>query len=815
MRKLFKEVIKSFFKPFPFITALVATYFIQIGVVNNWINQKNGTYSNAERLIFILVVLGILDILWNFKIQSLFKIKSITPLDTLLTWITITSLFNWVIFFIIKFSPAERDVYLGIAIISFDILLCHMCSIIEKPNIAANISTPLIELKQLTEGPILAKTYPISIDERAVTDDLFDRSTIKSELERAIKTYSPHHSYTVGVTGPWGSGKTTLLNLARKSFSNNENSDIVFMHPSNNKNDSLDLWLLGSQEELIKGMYNTFLSSIGIQYNSLFNEKMINDISKVISEIPTYGKMISPFISKTNSYESITKLKDKLATYIKDSGKHYIFCIENLDRAEDYQIILLLKLINSVFDLPNVTYVLLYDKDRLNKILADNQKTNNNFADKVINQEINAALPLDSNVCRGILKNLLLSYGIQKSELHDFDVLLETIVKNSHNIREFKRIINSVFAILAMKDNLRLYLPHVLAIQYIHFSNIDLYNEIYSNKDMFIFNPDREVREEESKKYFDNDIWKTKYKDYIDLIKDLFLPAAQKLKNAMRTININPVDRAKKATIDANQYFEQYFLLAENDYVKINIQTRKFVQEINSGNNIEQSWNNFLNSSYESDLLLELVSFTKKDDIPENSKRLELANMMLSSINSKTSEWSYIDKEHIAWCIRNLIKELDSEKFYSFIEKINNLDIISHICNSFYSESNQALKNQTSIIDLYNAKCKEIINKQTNLFSNKNYKEDNIYGLLNNSHISKEDKIKYVGNCISKETIVHIIEVAIIPKLSELRFTYSIFKEIFNRYKHKTLKILQSKDFQGNKNIEALKNYLSKTKKDD
>ena len=47
------------------------------------------------------------------------------------------------------------------------------------------------------------------------------------------------------------------------------------------------------------------------------------------------------------------------------------YVIDNLERASAENIIFLFKLISTVFDLPNIIYLLSYDQARMNEILSD------------------------------------------------------------------------------------------------------------------------------------------------------------------------------------------------------------------------------------------------------------------------------------------------------------------------------------------------------------------------------------------------------------------------------------------------------------
>ena len=116
----------------------------------------------------------------------------------------------------------------------------------------------LYELKDL-EDPIPWKKADglILINEKASSYDLLDRKNVELLLKNTISKYSVAHSTVVGLIGEWGAGKTTLLNLVKKDL---KKEDFVFA------NQDFDVWLFGSQEALIKGLYDFILNGRLIQY---------------------------------------------------------------------------------------------------------------------------------------------------------------------------------------------------------------------------------------------------------------------------------------------------------------------------------------------------------------------------------------------------------------------------------------------------------------------------------------------------------------------------------------------------------------------
>ena len=57
--------------------------------------------------------------------------------------------------------------------------------------------------------------------------------------------------------------------------------------------------------------------------------------------------------------------------------------IDNIDRADADNVLFLFKLIGTVFDLPNIVYVLAYDPKRIEEIFSDTNKINPQYTEKI------------------------------------------------------------------------------------------------------------------------------------------------------------------------------------------------------------------------------------------------------------------------------------------------------------------------------------------------------------------------------------------------------------------------------------------------
>lgn len=672
--ELIKEIHGTWLKPMPFSCSIVIIFLVQLCIANKWIDNSIGKYSGFGILVGLLIAAVGIDWIGNTRIFDFKKIDEITPLDTFLYGIVLTTFINFGCFCLHKsiVPPTIVSLFIFILVVTGLVLFIRLNQICVAKNKTNNLQdndsqNGLLDLRDLNKGPVKWQDGDgaIVVDERAVDYDLFDRTTTQNQLRDAINHFSAKHSYVVGLVGKWGSGKTTLLTKLKEQYKGDE--DTVFVRTSNNKDD-FDLWLFGSQEEMIRGMYDTFLNSMGVRYNSLKNDKILESISKVVAGIPKTGSILGPLISN-DSYHDVTMLKDKMSKYLKSTHKHYIMCIENLDRASKDQVVLLLKLISSVFDFPNATYVLLYDGSRLDRILSDTNNINKTYKEKVINQEINMPLMINPAVSKQCLKNLLKSYDFSGTD--EFDVILSTIVQNLSSIRELKRIMNSVFSIFAIKDDIRLNYSQVLAIQYLFHKNLQLYNTIRENRDLLVVKKEQEFNtidkntSDQLKEIF------SAYPTYQNLLGSLFpkIELANSSDRIIRSYHRSEEEMQLKS-ICMSQYFDNYFMLAEDDYVRVINLLQDFNHKLNEStiDNIENIWTVFILNHTEdikSQIINQLNLFINRGELPSSKKREKLSEIILESFLSK-NEWSDNDEYSITKCIGILIGEVPEEDFNKF-----------------------------------------------------------------------------------------------------------------------------------------------------
>ena len=775
----------AFFKIQPItvsaILIFLSSYVSGNGWINKWPHETIPDFPYFGILSIVLTIIVLLFWIVSTRLFSLMKFSIVNEVDTFLTSLFIISATDIWIF---SFSNNQAgSIMIAITLLTGSIICCRIKKIyntsISNEIFESNkLSSSLVDLRDLYNKSNVTQNEhgEILVDEREVDYDLFNRSNIVKQLAEAMQHPTSKHSYVIGLTGIWGSGKSTILNLAKKKISKDTNS-VDLSHT--NKSD-FDLWLFESKEEIIKGMYNYFLTGLGIQYRSALTNKLITSAAKLLAGVSING--IETLFLDPNTYQDVFKLKEKLTNYVKSTNKHYIMCIENLDRADNEQVILILKLINSVFDIPNVTYVLLYDNERLNKVLKNTESSNVSFAEKVINQEIQMSISIDLDICNTCLNNLRDSYGMNNSfqvrgEAKDFQKVQENIVSNITTIRDLKRIINSVYTILANRDTLRLYLPDVIAIQYIHFKNPELYEKIKNHKKLLTWTQSLYLGNynnltAKDKKYVEDLI--SNYQQYADMLEVMFPVITYVTRNTIEESCYGNYS-SKRAAINSEMFFECYFNLAENDNTVENSKVKKFIAEVNQigeqkGNNIKddinKTWVAFINSinkDKKESTISRLSMFTERDDIPSSQIRKVLSKVIFEyTINNRQYDDFYW--KDLIFIVSNLIKEVNEEDFSDFwVSELSNrydlLDIVNEI-NGYISKSigglsGDLMRNENTIAQFQLQMYKDIIAKSVNIFDGNGFSQNvsQLYNLILNNKLYPKKVNAYLSKTVTSKNI--------------------------------------------------------------
>lgn len=430
--------------------------------------------------------------------------------------------------------------------------------------------------KQYTLNQLLIASFEIKdISKIIIKDgdndipDIFKINPTKNELISDINNYS-----SIGVVGEWGSGKSTLINSTIKEL---DKSDYIIIK-------DFDPWSIKSQDALILAMYNTIIENLGEKIGFFKRKKIQNALINISTNIPYIGKGIGNFFeNRIDDYTEYKEIKADLEKKLEKFDKRLIFIIDNLDRMSSNNVLFLLTLIETLFKLPKITYILAYDKNRLNDIFKDNQ-LDFRYLEKIINKEIFMPI-LDRDTLEECIENLIniYNYNLQNPKV------VKLICKRFTNIRQFIHFCNYL---TKKPDFLNVFIKQKIEsdyfiIQAIKYLDYNTYLNIYNDRESLV---DIKHRAETiSKKYID-------YKDLMYILfsesenrkysilnpilfKQCYLPIEskiQRIKDCLDELLSNYKDFSQKTDELNNSNYEMYQKKVIISYLKLTSHSSKY-----------------------------------------------------------------------------------------------------------------------------------------------------------------------------------------------------------------------------------------------
>ena len=477
-----------------------------------------GGYS----LIFgIILLVGIS--FFELYLKDLIFIKVVNYFDFSIIVVFLTGVIYLINYLIFEYSLNIYKLYSLIILILSSLILIIFRYIFINKNKKEKYNSNIIDLKDAYENKFPnGENSLYFIDESPVEYDLLERNEIISNLYNNIKECRTEHQYVIGLTGTWGSGKTTILNNVKKIIKDSKDKELIVI-------DSFDPWVYEDKTALFRAMFDTILSEIGLKFSIVETNKFIDYLTNIIFGATNLDK----FRINRNESQEIQRMKDIINNYLIENNKRIVFIVDNIERANKENILLILKSVFSIFNFDRMIYIISFDKERMKTILRDSLDTDFEYIEKIIQNEIEVPQISTNqifNINYKVIGNILNVYGISETERKELEQIIREYSKNIKNLRDLKRNINSIISSNYINNN---YLNKIdsFIIKYISLKNKDLINAIYNNRLYFISEDysiyqddymfDREKYNKETDNFFKN-LFNGENNKYINLLSVCF-----------------------------------------------------------------------------------------------------------------------------------------------------------------------------------------------------------------------------------------------------------------------------------------------------
>ncbi len=737
-------------------------------------------------LLYGIIVVLILIKIFEFKPWNLYKLQTVNYVDSFLIS-SIISLFCYDIAICIYSSGMS----LKIIICSTIIIILSMLELnrVRKINKIKNkeIDTNVYDLKDLYDGNINKENNNlILIKEKEVDYDLLERGHIINKLYELVSNCYNGEKFVLALQGKWGSGKTTIINNLKKIIKKEKNIIVI---------DDFDPWSYEDEKAMFRGMFDSIMNKIGVNFSikdiSNFLRTYMNTIFNVAKYESTYN-IIKKYYA---DYDKNNKLKKIINAYLKNNNKKILFIIDNIERADKDNIIFLFKLINNVLNFNNTIYLLCFDDERMKKIFEKDLNIDYEYLKKIIQLEIKIPKVHESvmyNIVNRCMRNLMSLYGMNPYE-KECEKVIRLLASDITDLRELKIYLNSVIS-FNYKLNNYLNFQDTLLLELIKGNDIELYEEIWRNKQYFIsedthmsselYTLDTKGFNNKAKEYFDNlfSINNKKHKEYEEIL-SLMFPYVENYKKDRpikaeygsymigQNNNGDYKTNVKSKRIFSARYFDLYFSQCDNEFTNINKNIEEFIRIINSVDDmkvVEEKFIDLMNlysnwiQKYTFETLEYYLSEINKD------KKIVLLKIMYKHLKEYNNAMLFLGLsalQRIYIIMSEIIIEISQKEFEEFLKVIGN-DYSKTYCikelkywmennkNHLKEEYNQKLDR----LNIVGKKLVEyIINNNIDILDEKYYIEKNLWGIYHETKEREQERKKYIKNILNKENIFRFL----------------------------------------------------------
>lgn len=716
---------------------------------------------NFMSLIFIIVGAIILSILFAIgnHILSLLKLPSFNELDVSMVMATVCCLTYTLVLLLIPSMYHKYKIIIICIVLSISIIVLvgRMIYYGIKLNSKVEKNTNVFDLLDFIELDIKefnsSNELPILFSENDVEYDLLDRSVIINKLYASILACKGvENSFVIGIEGPWGVGKTTIVKNVIKRIVDGDNQDFITVA-------DFDPWIYSTPQALLIALFDEILKSVGINYSKSSFKKIATNMVKGIIGINAVSNLAGKVVFDSDVEDDINKLKEQISTCLERNNKTLVVFVDNLDRASKSNVSFLMKIINSIFDLKRVVYVLSYNKNRLNNLLSPSVQLDEHFAEKIIQQEI-CVPKLNYEKFKIIVNDCLNKffeiYGLTVEEKNSFNFIADYFAEHTRNVREFKRLMNSIGT--TVSTGLGLSKTDLFTLEIVKFINSDLYNEIQENPEYFIsadqdknldiyhvvFN--REKFNKDGKAFFDS-LKDTFGQELLILLSNVFPYVEKYLNGSELRGEFESNDKNKEIELKCGaasaKYFDLYFNYGTNEYIVISNLFNSFLDLIKLKSStpeiIPDIFDKYIKNMpsyyhYEFFAKLWFARFDLDESIVFNALLGMIRN--INKLNKERGFFSLSAYQRACIIMADWFSLLSNEEKETFLESLNGKYLlIGALDEMFYwikSDKNRRRKdNDVEMFQsLLNKLCKEAMDEPIDILSDSNYAYHNIWAVL-------------------------------------------------------------------------------------
>lgn len=288
-------------------------------------------------------------------------------------------------------------------------------------------------------------------------DDQFGIDPFARALAHSFANMNSPIGVTIAINGPWGAGKSSAVNLVRHYLKPDvDNGQIEIIE--------FKCWWFRGEEALTLA----FLQELNASLKKTLGDKAKELIPRLGKRLLQAGPVVGPAINLATAGiwgtltagsmdfakkffpegDSIEKLFQRLSAALQDQSKRLLVVIDDIDRLAPNEALLVFRLVKSVGRLPNVMYLLVFDRELAEKAVSEVYPSEGpHFLEKIIQASFELPLPARDELNKAVMSQIEAFCGApnEPQQIQRFlNVFYDAISPYVNTPRDLSRLSNAM-----------------------------------------------------------------------------------------------------------------------------------------------------------------------------------------------------------------------------------------------------------------------------------------------------------------------------------------------------------------------------------
>ncbi len=296
-------------------------------------------------------------------------------------------------------------------------------------------------------------------NDRPITEPAQDRFGIDpfaQALAESIRKMKAPEGTVIALNGPWGSGKSSVVNLVLHHLKNaTDKGEIVVVN--------FVCWWFRGEEALALAFFRELYGGIGPTIGERFKKALrkigarLLKAGSVVSAGADLagaggaGRVMSSAMSWVTEFiksdDTVEKLHAELAKALVEQDKRFLIVVDDIDRLSPDEALLIFRLVKSVGRLPNVVYLLVFDRQLAEAIVAERYPSEGpHYLEKIIQAGFDVPQPRQTDLNEELLRQIELICDSPPSDkiVRFMNVFYDVIAPEIGTPRDLIRLTNAL-----------------------------------------------------------------------------------------------------------------------------------------------------------------------------------------------------------------------------------------------------------------------------------------------------------------------------------------------------------------------------------